>query len=252
MPIFAMVAGVLGYFLRLSEKENVFNHITGLPERGSVTTTVLIALSVIFVLIVLIFTICATVRNKSPDRFDLAFGTNSILYPVTFVIIGLLWAVGTFFYFTQIRDLGVISGVDIAFTVLSLLTAVSIVLLSTEVFTVTYRKTPYLLSIVPIIFVCFWLILLYRQNASNPVLLAYAYQIIALVFTALSFYFTAGYVFGRPAPGRAIVSYYCAIYFSAVSLADGNLLGINLLLIAIIAYCMIYSSMMIFHLESRR
>ena len=114
------------------------------------------------------------------------------------------------------------------------------------------RKAPFALSVVPTLFVCFWLILMYRQNASNPVLLDYIYKCLALVTSALSFYFTSGFLYGKPAPGKAIFTYFAAIYFCTVTLADDHPLSIKIIYFAMIAVNIVHSSMLLKNLKRKR
>jgi len=251
MPLFTLIFGILGYRLRLSEQHNVFDSATGLPMHGATTTYALFALTALFLLVVFIFILCAVIRNKSSYRFDLAFGTSSLIYVLVSSVIGAAWGVGTYFYFLELNAENMLSAATVAYIVLSALTALAVIALSLEVFRVTHRRTPYYLCIIPIIFMCFWLILIYSENASNPILLSYAYQIVAIVTTALSFYFTACFVYGKIVTGRALLSYFTSIYFCMVTLADGHPTGVNVVLIAIVAYCTVHSFALIRNLKSR-
>lgn len=53
-------------------------------------------------------------------------------------------------------------------------------------------------SAVPELFACFWLIVSYRDHASNPVIWSYCVEIIAIAVAVLALHFTAGFVFCRP------------------------------------------------------
>jgi hypothetical protein len=75
-------------------------------------------------------------------------------------------------------------------------------------------------SIIPPLFFCFWLILVYKDNVANPVILRFAYQCLALAAGALGAYFSAGFVFGKAAAGKTLFSFLVTIFFSAVVLAD--------------------------------
>ena len=251
MPFFAVLAGVGGFYLRLSELLNVFDPITGLPERNAATTFWLIALSVLFMSLVFIFAIIASARHKALPGFENAFGTDPFSYPVIFTIIGVAWLAGTYMYFADLNSMGALNIIDICFIVLSALAAISVTLFAIEMYQDSRRKAPYALSIVPTIFLCFWLILLYRQNASNPVLLSYVYQCLAIMTSALSFYFTSGFLYEKPAPGKAIFTYYAAIYFCSISLADDLPMSIRLIFGAIIAANIMHSTLLIRNLQRK-
>jgi len=199
----------------------------------------------------IIFAIVAASRNKALKGFESAFGTDPLAYPIVFVMIGISWIVGTYMHYTVISRYTEISWIDISFLIFSAVSAISVTFFAIEMYQDSRRKAPYALSVTPTVFLCFWLVLIYRQNASNPVLLSYVYMCLALVSNALSFYFTSGFLYGKPQPGKAIVSYYAAIYFCAVTLADDNTLGIKVILCAMIAANLIHSVMLIRNLQRK-
>jgi hypothetical protein len=99
LPLFAIMAGVGGFYLRLSERLNVFDPITGLPERNAATTTWLIFLTAFFILCILIFAMRVAAKHKALPGFENAFGTDPSAYPISFALIGIAWLAGTYFYF---------------------------------------------------------------------------------------------------------------------------------------------------------
>jgi len=252
VPFFALLAGVGGFYLRLSELWNVFDARSGLPERGAATTIWLLALAAVYLLAIFIFALFASMKHKAPQGFENAFGTDPIAYPVLFILIGIAWLTGTMMYFFELNSSGTLEMIDIYFIALSALSAISTAVFAIEMYQDSRRKSPFALSIVPTVFMCFWLILLYRQNASNPVLLSYGYECLAIVFAALSFYFTSGFLYGKPAPGKSIFAYYAAIFFCLVTMADDHPVSIRVIYAAIIAASTIHSSMLIRNLESKQ
>jgi len=251
VPFLAIAASVGGFFLRSSERMHVFDALTGLPARNAATTFTLIALSAAFVFCILLFAITVAARRKALPGFESAFGTDPFAYPIIFILIGIAWLIGTCLYFLELNSLGDISVTDIIFLVLSALSAISVTFFAIEMYQDSRRNAPYALSVVPTVFMCFWLIFVYRQNASNPVLLSYIYQSMAIIASALSFYLTSGFLYGKPAPGKAVVAYYAAVYFCFVTLADGHPLGISLIFCALIAANIAHSSMLLWNLERK-
>ena len=252
MPLFALLAGVSGFYLRLMEIWNVFDDRTGLPERGAGITYALIALSAVFLFVIFLFALHTGSKYTSPSGFENAFGTESLAYPFCFLVIGLVWLGSTVKHFIDINAAGSIPFAEVSFSILSALSAISVFLFSVEVFQDPRRKTKLVLSVVPILFICFWLILLYRRNASNPILLSYCYQCLAIISSALGFYFTSGYVHNRPTPGRIVFSFFAAIYFCFVTLADNHTISIKLIFTMLIATNAIYSSMLLRNMQRKR
>jgi len=251
LPFVAVLAGVTGFYLRLSENQNVFDAVTGLPERNAATTLSLIMLSVLFLLVIVIFAIRVAVKHKALPGFESAFGTDPVVYPIVFVIVGVVWIIGTFMYLSYLNTNDAVTANDIYFIIFSAIAAGSTTFFAIEMYQDSRRNASYALSIIPTVFMCFWLIFLYRNNASNPVLLSYIYQCLAIVMSGLSFYFTSGFLYGRPAPGKAIVSYYAAIYFCIITLADDIPAGIKLIFCALITANLVHSSMLIKNLQSK-
>jgi len=250
-PFFVILAGIAGFYLRVSELSNVFDPITGLPQRNADTTVWLVIFSVVFMIGIIFFAINVSVKHKALQGFESAFGTDPFIYPVIFTLIGIAWIVGTYMYFSLLRSYNALTPIDIYFIIFSALSAISITFFAIEMFQDSRRKAPYVLSVIPTVFMCFWLILMYRQNASNPVLLSYMYQCFAIIASALSFYFTSGFLYGKPAPGKSTVAYYAAIYFCAVTLADDHPTGIKIIFCALIAVNIIHSSMLLRNLQKK-
>ena len=257
LPLFTFIAGAAGFFLRLRELGNVFD-VNGLPQRGAAITSILIAVTAAVLFAVLVFSIYVAKKRKSFDGFENAFGTEPLSYPSIFSINGLIWLGATVKYIFDINATGNLTPGDIYFSALSALAAFSTVLFAIEVYQDPRKKTLLGLSTIPVFFLCFWLILIYRQNASNPVLLSYVYRCLAIIFAALGFYFTAGFVFGKPAPGRTVFCSLAATYFCFVTLADKlavvnevSDIGIKFILCAIIAVNTVYASMLIRNLQMK-
>jgi len=251
VPFYAILAGIGGFYLRQSERLNIIDTVTGLPERNAPTTVWLIMLSIVFMLLVLVFAIRIAIKKKALPGFESAFGTDPSAYPVIFIFIGVLWLVGTYLYFSYLNSNNAVTSVDIYFIIFSAISAVSVTLFAVAMYQDSRRNAPYAFSVVPTVFMCFWLIFVYRQNASNPILLSYIYQSIAIIASALSFYFTSGFLYGKPAPGRAVLTYYASIFFCIVTLADDHPLGIKLIFCALIAINLVHSTMLVRNLQSK-
>lgn len=251
MPFFALISGAVGFYLRLTELMNVIDARTGLAQRGARESFVLIAFCVVFLILSLLFSIRAAVKRQAPRGFDNAFGTDPLTYPFSFIIIGIAWLGGTVKHFFDFYSAGPMPMTELYFTVLSALAAISVACFAIEMYQDPRRKMVYALSIVPSLFMCFWLIVLYRRNATNPILISYVYQCLAVISSALAFYFTSGFVYGKPAPGKTIFVYLAAIFFCFVTLADGHSMAVRIIFAALIATNTLYSSKLIRNLRRR-
>jgi hypothetical protein len=251
MPLLALIAGAVGFLLRRTELANIFDELTGLPERGADITIALIAVSVAFLICAFIFALSIRLKFTSPPEFENAFGTDPLAYPLIFFILGLVWIGATIKHLLDLRAAGSIPLSELYFSVLSFLAAISTILFAIEVFQDPRRRSILVLTIVPTIFMCFWLIVLYRRNASNPILLSYCYQCLAIIFSALGFYFTSGFAYNRPAIGKTLFAYFSAIYFCFVTLADGLPSSIKMIFAVLIAINVVYSSMLLRNVQKK-
>jgi energy-converting hydrogenase Eha subunit E len=228
---------------------DAFDEYTGLPQRGAEITFALIVFSIAFLFIIFMFSLRSTVKHKALNGFENAFGTDPIAYPIAFSVIGAVWLGATVMYYKNLDMSWPLPATEMVFLILSGLSAVSIVLFAIEMYQDPRRKSKFALSIVPSLFSCYWLIIIYRENAANPVLLSYCYLCLAVIASALGFYFTSGFVYNKPAPGKAIFCYFSAVYFCFVTLADKHILSIKLIIIALIAVNTFYASMLIRNLQ---
>ena len=69
------------------------------------------------------------------------------------------------------------------------------------------------------VFYCYWLVILYKENAANPVLLEYCFEAVALACSCISFYFTAGIVNGKKGVRAFLFFHMLAIFFLMTDLA---------------------------------
>ena len=254
MPFLALLAGTSGYYLRLLELWSVFEVQPAgqsLPKAGAGVTYALISVTVGFLIVDFLFALNAKRKHASPPGFQNAFGTEPLTYPFIFLAAGLAWLGATVKHFVDLNALGAIPLPEICFSVLSALSAISIALFAVEMYQDPRRKVSLALSIVPTIFMCFWLIMFYSRNSSNPVLLSYCYQCLAIVTSTLGFYFTSGFIYNKPAPGRTIFAFLAAIYFCFVTLADDHSTSIKIIFITLIVINVINSSMLIRRMQKR-
>ena len=243
MPILALVAGVIGFFLRRRELATVFDDVTGLAQRSAPVSLALIGLVAAAVIIFLVFSITAFGGKAARGQMSSLRHTGPINLAVLLVL-GAAWLVSAVMYYLNIRAAGEFPMVETYFAALSALSGLSVAALAFAEYRSERGSVRLLLSVIPALFMCFWLVLLYKQNAANPVLLSYCYQCLAILTSALSFYFAAGYVFGKAAPGKTIFSFLITIFFCCIALAD-NLATELKAVFAIVIIMQLLNSMML-------
>ena len=218
---FAVLLGVVGFFLRRTELNSIFDPQSGLALRFAGISLALGGLTVA-VLAALLVSLLVIGALKVRSGFSGAFGSASSV-PVFVVALGaVFFAAGALALLARVFKAPAFSIVNGVLAIFGLASAISVFV----VFYCSYKLRDgselQLCSIVPIAFLCFWLILAYRQRAADPVLLDYIYEILALILCILGFYFTAGFAFGRVKPRRALFCTNGAIYMSIVTLADSH------------------------------
>ncbi len=227
MPVLALVAGVFGFLIRRIEVNTAFESATGFAKRDAWSTPVLIALSGFVVILAVLFALLAVTKFRAENDFPRAFAPRGFLYIGAMFILALAWlAADVFYYFVKRTDLTVI---DIIWIFLAAVTAFSLIFLARGAYKGHGGSEMLLFSIIPPIFFCYWLIILYKENAANPVLLIYCYQCLAIAAAALSFYFGAGFVYKKSVTGRTLVSFLVTIYFCAVVLAENIILPLKII-----------------------
>ncbi|MCL2079655.1 MAG: hypothetical protein FWH17_07425 [Oscillospiraceae bacterium] len=252
IPIFSIFAGAAAFYLRTEELQSVFDPHTGLPARGAFITSSLIALSVFFLLVLAMFSIIAAIRYRSPKKVGNAFGISSVAYPLIFILLGVIWICGTFIHLLNLIRSEALDDIGLIFCVVSVLAALCVSLCAIYIYKDPNRRSPYVLCIVPIVFMCLWLVLLYRENAANPILISYVYRCLAIAAVALGFYYTSGFIYEAPSPGKAIVAYGSSIYFCIVSLADNLGVGTGLIFCSYIIISVIHLAMLLRRLTPKR
>lgn len=239
IPLFALVAGAIGYIIRQMEVNTGFESATGFAKRDFQVTLMLIGLSALVIILAAVFAIMTKRKYKADNDYLKAFAPKGFLYIGVSIVLGISWLVADVLYFLDKRAAGLsfiedipgsgISPIDYIFIFLVAITAVSLFFMARSAFTGRSGTELLLFSIVPSIFFCYWLIILYKDNAANPVLLSYSYQCLAIAAAALSYYFSAGFVYKKSVTGRSLFSFLVTIYFCTVVLADNVILPIKMI-----------------------
>ena len=217
LPILlALVGGAGGFLLRRWELATVFDS-NGLPTLWSAPSLLLIALSVVLTVAFILL-----VRKPAHVPADYAEGFsagNNWLYlmAMAFAACALLMAgilglrshilFGPGQLLTTLTDL---------FCLLSFFCVLSAALANFRGSTQRFD----LLLLAPGYTFCLWLVCSYQEQASDPVVLDYVYQMLAIICSLIGMYFSAGYSFGRPKFRRCAVFSLLGIFFTLVTLAE--------------------------------
>ena len=254
LPLSAIILGAAGFLLRRYELNTIYHPSTGLFDKSTNVTTALILLSLAVFIYSLILCVWIGRRYTSSKVFSETFRQKTPIYLILVTILGLGWLVISAKYqMDQIGQAGSFQYIDGVFTLLSALSAIAIIMLARSAITgKSGGKLGW--SLLPPLFTCFWLVLFYRQHSSTPSLLQYAFTYLAIAFSTLGFYYTAGYAYGKTAAGRSVGSYMMAVFFSAVIFADSDSftpLYIRLLFAVFLVYHALNAGLLIKNLKKK-
>jgi hypothetical protein len=110
---------------------------------------------------------------------------------------------------------------DLIFSALSALSALSVMYLARGAHAGRSGGFDRFLSVIPPLFFSYWLIRLYMANASNPVVLMYGYECLAVAAAAMCFYFLSGCLYGKSEPGKTVFCMIMTVFLCGVISADG-------------------------------
>ncbi|MDR0863117.1 MAG: hypothetical protein LBN30_10160 [Oscillospiraceae bacterium] len=216
----AFILGIAGFVTRTIELSIGYEPDTGLPIHSSAVVNTMIWLSLIVILLAGALGVLLRHNYTSKRTYGAAFAPAKMSYFLFTVVLGVLWLAATVAHAFIAYTSGAPTTQDLAYSILSVLAAVSVMMLGHNAFTGRAGSAMLFFSLVPEVFLTLWLVILFSVNQTNPVLLSYSYQGLAIASSALGFFFVAGYVYGKPGPGKLSFSLVCAIFFNAVALAD--------------------------------
>ncbi|MGE4484490.1 MAG: hypothetical protein AB7C97_05145 [Oscillospiraceae bacterium] len=220
---FAVICGAAGFFLRKNELLTVFDAETGLAEPFARVSVMLMSLLIVAAMVIVIAVFGAFRGKRTEEVYEKAFAIKSVGVLALYFILGLFAVAGAVLYW--LGTPAPVSGIPfaaIAFSVFAALSGVSFIILAVHSFKGNAGIEMGLFSVIPPLFFSFWLVVTYKQNAANPVLLDFFYECAALAVAALAFYFVAGYIYKRRCPRMTLISQLIAVCLLTVFFADIN------------------------------
>ena len=213
MALLAVIFGIGGALLRAQELETVFDPVSGLAAQGAPISFALIGISVLTV--GTLFALSFGVQRMRVGSFADAFG-RSTAARVLLVLAGLT---ATGFSALEILSPTEMGALETVRVLVAMVSGVIGLVLMAALGTKGNRAA--IAAVVPVFWLCLWLVSAHvGDQAANPVLLSYVYQLFALAALLLSFYYIAGYAFLQERPGRLMFSSSTAVYFTLVTLPD--------------------------------
>lgn len=242
-----VVLGATGFFLRDIELKTIFDSTTGLAEANPITF-ILAALSVATAIVILMLVL--KLRDfVGFSAYEKAFKVKSPILMILSLLLAVVMIYASYLYYAHAKTLDS----KIAESILALLAALSGLSYLTLSINSWRRKggTEMPLScFIIVIFICYWLILTYKQNAADPVILDYVYDTLALCSAALATYYITGFCYNRGSPVKTLFFSNFSIYFCLVALAGTRILPIILFYIFTASMLLINSVTLILNLKT--
>lgn len=219
--LLSVLAGIGGFFLRKQQLNTIFDSVSGLAQTNAPVTIYLSVLSTVFSLLALIFAFSIVKNSKRSSSYYSAFHIKSFGLLTLHVVSGIiLSAFSVVWLLKNGTDFYAITFTSSAFFILSFLSGISVILSAISAYRKKHIKGSGVMSVVPCLFFCVWLLEIYKQNSTNPVLLDFYIPCFACMASCLSFFYNAGYAFSHPKPKLTIIFNMLGIFFCITALAD--------------------------------
>lgn len=231
-PLFVALAALCGAVLRGLNLIHGYEPGTHLPVRGDVSETALIVLSVLAAAVLLIW--ARTFRADRGTPFEDAFSGAGTLFKMTSVVCGLVMAAAGAFglYLAAAGDPSAPMAAKLPqfpLWLLAILTGGCFVGIAAALGRRKITESVASLTIVPMFWACFDLIITFKDNGASPFVGLYGFELLAAILLTYAFYALAGFLYGTGSPARFVFSAGLAVFFcltcvggAAVALATGG------------------------------
>lgn len=225
---YAFVTGAFAMFLRWLQLMNCFEEEPRLFISGSALTPAFIIMLLIACAGILVMSLLFRLTPEEPEQ---ALRARSPLCLIFTALLSLVMLAGAILLFIQSDGMRA----ELLFRLLAVLALAA----SAAMFAVINRmasgradSVSCFCFVVMVLFYCLWLVASYKSHDADPVIWGYWPEILALAAGTLSWYYLAGFAFGRPRPKAAV--FFCGLSFilALVCMPDDRAASLSLLLIA--------------------
>lgn len=208
-PVLVAVFAVLGAALRGLNLMYGYEAGTKLPVRGDMAETALIAVCVLAAAALAVLAL--SFRAQRGIQFEDAFGTDNTFFKMISVIAGLIMlAAGAFgLYLAVSENTGAPLFAKLSLFplwLLAMLTGACLIGIATALSRRQMSQSTASLTIIPMFWACFDLIITFKDNGSSPFIGLYAFELLAAIALTYAFYALAGFLYSTASPSRFIFS----------------------------------------------
>lgn len=220
---FTAVIAALGFLLRWLQNMNIIDPVTGLARRGAPISFLVAALILIVAGILIGYTIYLRRYDVSvvPEE---ALSGRTFLFTAFGILIAVMLAVSGVMQLLQTETV-VWPVVHRLCGLGSLAAALGVVFLVTGASAPEKAGARRIGSVFVVIFGCLWLVMVYKDAATDPVVWDFAIEILAVCSALIAFYYLAGYQFGDAKPMITIFFCYFGAFLCIVSSIDEHTLA---------------------------
>lgn len=230
-PAAALLGGGVGYALRRWQLSAGFEPDTGLAIPGAPSAMALVVCTAVVAL--LVAALCWSWKGESQCAAAFGSARDNTLFVTAVVVAGILFLAGAVLEVPSVPEaMAQATQGENALTraagrllppvrvVLGVLAAPCIILWGRALFRGEdkMRENVGLLELCLLFSVC--LVSDYQTHSADPVMMNYAYEVLAMVCVLLALYYLAGYSFQEGKPRRCVFFCLMGCYFSLVALAD--------------------------------
>ncbi|MBR2521331.1 MAG: hypothetical protein IKE62_04005 [Oscillospiraceae bacterium] len=214
--LFGAGGGALRYFSDLSAQDASL-----VPVDANVLSVSLIVLSAFFAVLMAILILWFGPGGVKPPKHLTV--KSGVFECFTGVLSGVALGASAYFKYTAAAREAVLSRLDII-TCAALAVGAAAVVAAGILLAVKGRGDSYL-RLIPVAAICCFLIAVFKQWCTDPVISHYVYRLLAVAFVLLSSYYHAGEAFGFMKPVMTLFFSSLGIYMSFIALADDVGLG---------------------------
>jgi len=245
---YTCAASAFGVFARWLQDQISYNEELGLIMPGFLGYVVaFVTLAAAFVFYKRIGALKKMGLRFPTEQRDAFYGKGTLYSTVA-------WSIGSIMMLGGLITLLTVSGVpDMGlYSVVAILAVVSGIAFPMVCASGRANYSPALvcfLLTLPIVLMMFWIIASYKANATSPSVWSYAIEILALCSALITFYYIAGFPYGRPQPERSMFMSMLSAFLCISTLADNRIMGLQLVILALAMMFVMYNHTFVLNMK---
>lgn len=222
-PLTTLVFAAVGAVLRKAELACGFEEETGLAIPGVPVTIALVVISVAFAGALIALNAKLYSGMSAPAAYEAAFRPRTVVPLALSVLMAATMLLGGYMTYREQALTGAWAVASGALAILAALAGIGALALALRARGGKTEKNgaeSCIATLAVTVFICFFIIMTYKERAADPVLQDYMYNFLGLCSAALASYYIAGFAYERANPKRTL--YFCQIgvYFCAIGAVD--------------------------------